>query len=337
VGAAIVATAPHEHAKTAQTLLSLGWNVLVEKPVALNLRDAQDISDLAAKSGLLAWVGMVYLFAEYLTVMRPYAHSNSRWLLEWYEPHEEVRWGGVKSTPHHVSPIEDVFPHAWSILRLAGLKSPMRIERVELGETWEPRINLSAGENSVELIIDRYAGLRRRYMRIEAQGKIYELDFTEEPGTFKIDGVVGERPPWNPLLRPLAAELSSFLAVCTGGKSPEVPVTVRESLEAVALMEDAARALLSAQARRVAEAFCATGINFEAECVIRDALFREAAMAGTRLERNSPDGVALLEAGQAFIGGEPNAFIGLSAGMEAIARPSPFLAQVREQCRAFRP
>jgi hypothetical protein len=174
-------------------------------------------------------------------------------------------------------------------------------------------------------------------LRLEAQGKHYELDFSEEPGTFKIDGVVGEEPAWNPLRRPLAAELYAFLAACAGEKSPEVPVTIRESLESVALMEDATKTLLCVQARRVAEALCATGINNMVESVIRDALFRESAIAGVRLERNSPAEMALLAASQAFIRGEPNAFQGLSASMEAIAKRSPFLAQVREECRVIRP
>jgi predicted dehydrogenase len=335
-GAAIVATAPHEHAKTAQTLLSLGWNVLVEKPAALYLDDARAISDQAVKSGLLAWVGAVYFFARYLTVMRPHVRSDSRWVLEWCEPSGETRWGEVKLTPHHVSPVEDIFPHAWSILRSAGLTVPLRVEKIDLGAAWSPRIQLVGADVSVELMINRYARSRRRYLRLETKDESCELDFSEEPGTFKINGAVQAELPWNPSRRPLAAELLAFLAACAGDGLPGVPITIRENLEAVALMEDATKALLCVQARRVAEASHTTEITNMIEDIIRDALFRELAISGVRLERNSPDELALLAASQATIRGKPNALTGLSASVGEIVRRSPFLAQVREARSALR-
>ena len=40
--------------------------------------------------------------------------------------------GEFKSTPHDVNLIEDIFPHAWSILRGAGLTEPLRIRSVDM-------------------------------------------------------------------------------------------------------------------------------------------------------------------------------------------------------------
>src|SRR5262245_52998317 len=94
----------------------------------------------------LLWVGLVYLFAPYLSVLKPYAAGKTHWRLEWCEPDEEVRWGEAKSTPHHVNVIEDVFPHAWSILRASGLTEPFEIRRVEMIDPWSVRLRLAAGQ-----------------------------------------------------------------------------------------------------------------------------------------------------------------------------------------------
>lgn len=73
-GAAIVATAPHDHAQTASRCLSAGWHVLVEKPFTLELGDARALVERAAELKRLLWVGLVYLFAPYLSVLNP-THS----------------------------------------------------------------------------------------------------------------------------------------------------------------------------------------------------------------------------------------------------------------------
>jgi predicted dehydrogenase len=44
-GAAVVATAPHDHPQTALRCLAAGWHVLVEKPFALDLGDARASSN----------------------------------------------------------------------------------------------------------------------------------------------------------------------------------------------------------------------------------------------------------------------------------------------------
>jgi GFO/IDH/MocA oxidoreductase family protein len=167
-GAAVVATAPQDHARTALTCLSAGWHLLVEKPFTLDLGDARAVVGRAAELKRHLWVGLIYLFAPYLLVMKPYAGGKTHWRLEWCEPDEEVRWGELKSTPYHVNSIEDIFPHAWAILRASGLTEPLTIRRVEMIEPWSARLHLTAGQATVELIFDRHAGFRRRYLAIEA-------------------------------------------------------------------------------------------------------------------------------------------------------------------------
>jgi hypothetical protein len=329
-GAAVVATAPHEHAQTALKCLLAGWHVLVEKPFALDLDDARAVVQRAAELKRHLWVGLVYLFAPYLSVMKPYAAGKTHWRLEWCEPDEEMRWGQLKSTPHHVNAIEDIFPHAWSILRASGLIERLEIRRVEMIEPWSVRLQLSAGEATVELVFDRHAGFRRRYVAIEADSFTCELDFSKEPGLFKVNDTVVSAPPWNPQMGPLALELSAFLAACSGQASSGVPIEASRSLEAVALMQEATKTFLELQARAIAGAAgdgCTPGLSR----VLFDAVCREAAMAGLRVSASSDEGRALSAAAQAFIWRNEEASPELSSELASVLTHSPFLAQVRER------
>jgi Oxidoreductase family, NAD-binding Rossmann fold len=336
-GAAIVATAPHDHAQTASRCLSAGWHVLVEKPLTLELGDAQALVERAAELKRLLCVGLVYLFAPYLSVLKPYASGKTHWRLEWCEPDEEVRWGEVKSTPHHVSVVEDVFPHAWSILRACGLAEPLEIRRVEMIDPWSVRLRLAAGQAMLELTFDRHAGFRRRYIAIEADSATCELDFSKEPGIFKVDGTVRSAPPWNPQMPPLALELSAFLAACAGQALPAVPVEASRSLEAVALMQEATKAFVAVQARAIADVACDSDWTPGLGRVLFEALSREAAMAGLRISESSDEGRALRAAAQAAIWRNEDAFPELSSEVASIVRRSPFLAQVRERRRQIHP
>jgi predicted dehydrogenase len=334
-GAAVIATAPHEHAQTALRCLSAGWHVLVEKPFALDLRCARAVVERAAELRRHLWVGLVYLFAPYLSVMKPYAAGNAHWRLEWCEPDEEMRWGEFKSTPHHVNVIEDIFPHAWSVLRASGLTEPLEIRHVDMIDPWSVRLHLTAGEGTVELVFDRHAGFRRRYLAIEVDNFTCELDFSKEPGLFKVNGTVVSVPPWNPEMGPLALELSAFLAACSGQASPEVPIEASRSLEAVALMQEATKAFLALQARAIAGAACGDACTPGLGCVLFEALCREAAMAGLRVSESSDEGRALSAAARAFVWRNEDAFPQLSSELASVLQRSPFLAQVRERRRAI--
>jgi len=329
-GAAVVATAPHDHAETGARLLSRGWHVLVEKPLALDLRSARALVERAAELQRHLWVGLVYLFASYLSIIKPYVGGKNCWL-EWCEPAEEIRWGELKSTPYHVTVIEDVFPHAWSILRGAGLTEPIQVQKVDMVGPDGALLHLATGEATVHLMFDRHAVRRRRYLRIEADNSRCELDFSEEPGIFKVDGKVRSDPPWRPEMRLLALELSGFLMTCAGGAPPQVPVTAAQSLEAVALMEEATKALIEYQIRAIADAICGRGSLPELGCVLFGALCREAAMAGLRIGKNSDAGRAMTAAALAVVGQEDRAVPELPAELATVVRDSSFLARILQE------
>ena len=60
---AVVATPPETHFEIAQTLLKQGISVLVEKPIAANLSDAELLIQQAEESNSVLSVGVLYAFS----------------------------------------------------------------------------------------------------------------------------------------------------------------------------------------------------------------------------------------------------------------------------------
>jgi len=50
----------------------------VEKPFTLDIGDARSVAGRAAEVKRHLWAGPVYLFAPYLSVMKPYATGKAR-------------------------------------------------------------------------------------------------------------------------------------------------------------------------------------------------------------------------------------------------------------------
>ncbi len=62
VQACVIATNSESHYRLARKALEAGRHVLVEKPLALSVREAEDLVDLAAKKGLVLMVGHLLLY-----------------------------------------------------------------------------------------------------------------------------------------------------------------------------------------------------------------------------------------------------------------------------------
>jgi len=102
-------------------------------------------------------------------------------------------------------------------------------------------------------------------------------------------------------------------------------------LEAVALMQEATKAFLAAQARAIAGAAQDSDCTPGFDRVLFEAVCREAAMAGLRVSESSDEGRALRAAAQASILRNEDTFPALSSELASIVRRSPFLAQVRKR------
>jgi predicted dehydrogenase len=76
VEAVIVATPPKSHHAIVKRALEAGKHVLVEKPLATRLSDAQELAELAESSGLVLMPGHTFIYSPAVNAVRELIHSG---------------------------------------------------------------------------------------------------------------------------------------------------------------------------------------------------------------------------------------------------------------------
>src|ERR1700722_4014049 len=76
VEAVIVATPPKSHHAIVKRALEAGKHVLVEKPLATRLDDAQELAELAESSGLVLMPGHTFIYSPAVNAVRDLIHSG---------------------------------------------------------------------------------------------------------------------------------------------------------------------------------------------------------------------------------------------------------------------
>ena len=76
VEAVIVATPPKSHHAIVKRALEAGKHVLVEKPLATRLDDAQELAELAESSGLVLMPGHTFIYSPAVNAVRELIHSG---------------------------------------------------------------------------------------------------------------------------------------------------------------------------------------------------------------------------------------------------------------------
>lgn len=74
--AVVIATPTRTHYELVKLALEAGKHVLVEKPLALNLHEAEELADLAESKGLILAVGHVFLFNKGVLAIRDLIRSG---------------------------------------------------------------------------------------------------------------------------------------------------------------------------------------------------------------------------------------------------------------------
>ena len=220
--AVIVANAARDHVAAGLWALERGASVLIEKPLALSLRDAHNLADSASRhKGLLA-VAHVLRFTRYLTNfsnMLPAWRDVSSINLEWVDPAGEQRYGEAKQYDSSVPVFVDCLPHAISVLQsafrqLPKLAGPPTVE--DGGSRVTLPLMLSDRPCCVQL--QRNGPSRLRRLSVKTSSGLLTLDFTVEPGVIFLgnQSFRGDHC-WDSEVRPLAGLLNAFLTAASGG------------------------------------------------------------------------------------------------------------------------
>jgi predicted dehydrogenase len=217
--AVVVATPTVTHREVAGRLLAAGCHVLVEKPIAATVAEAEELVGLAREHGRVLAVGHVEYHNPAVTAALALA-DRVRYL-------ETHRLSPFTARSVDVDVILDLMIHDLQIALAVAGEAPVEVravgvpvltDKVDLCHAWfEFRSGLVA-----TLTASRVSAERVRKLRLFARDSYFSVDYAEQSVSAAQLLRHGARPEIAPreveVVRrePLAAELEAFVRVCRG-------------------------------------------------------------------------------------------------------------------------
>jgi predicted dehydrogenase len=237
--AVVVATPTVNHRETAGGLLEAGCHVLVEKPIAASLAEADELLGLAAAHGTVLAVGHV----EYHNP----AVQAALLLAEQVRYLEAQRLSPFTARSVDVDVILDLMIHDMQItlavageppLEIRAVGVPVLTDKVDLCHAW---IEFPSGLVA-NLTASRVSSERIRKLRLFARDSYFSVDYAEQSVSAaqlvrQANGppLIAPRVVEVEKQEPLASELAAFLAACRGESSTAVSGRSGRDALAVAL------------------------------------------------------------------------------------------------------
>ena len=229
-----VCTPASTHAEIVRAFLSAGTHVLVEKPIATDLDEADELVRLASEVGLVLTVGHQerYVFAQ-------------SGLLDGDEPplHVEcVRAGPWTGRGADVGVVLDLMIHDLDLVHrlvpgpVTGVSAVARSVHGGMTDEVSAKLEFEGGAR-VDLFASRVAETRKRSMRLVYGDGTIDIDFL----TRTVRNSTGRQIRPLALRDPLGESVAAFVtAVQAGGTALVRPEEARDALETALLIEDAA-------------------------------------------------------------------------------------------------
>jgi predicted dehydrogenase len=238
IDAAVVATPTVTHADLGRRLLALGVDLLVEKPIAASLNEADELLDAAETAGRVLAVGHVEFHNPAVAALLR-APGSPRFV-------EIERLGGFSPRSLDVDVIADLMIHDIQILQtldgsevteIRAVGVPVLSERIDIVSA---RLafasglvaNVTASRVSSEKVRKLRAFYTDRYRSLDYQAqeiKGYRLEQDGEDRQIQVETISVEKA------EPLRCELQEFVAACRGEASRSVDGTVARRALATAL------------------------------------------------------------------------------------------------------
>lgn len=229
-----VCTPASTHAEIVRAFLSAGTHVLVEKPIATELEEADELVRLAADIGLVLTVGHQerYVFAQ----SGLFDHDDAPLFVEC------VRAGPWTGRGADVGVVLDLMIHDLDLVHrlvpgaVTDVNAVSRSVHGRLPDEVSAQLTFEGGQR-VDLFASRVADARKRTMRLVYRDGAIEIDFlsrTVRNGTGRIIRPLA-------LHDPLGESVAAFVtAVQAGGTALVRPEEARHALETALMIEDAA-------------------------------------------------------------------------------------------------
>lgn len=225
VDAVSLAVPTVEHARIGCRLLEMGLDVLVEKPIAASLEEADRLIEAASRAGRVLQVGHLERFNPGLVAVMPFLNRPL-----YFEVH---RLGVFTPRSLDIDVVYDVMIHDLDILlaivdapveEIKAVGIPVLTERVDIAHA---RLTFASGAVA-NVTASRVSTERVRKLRFFQQHEYISVDFTRQDALRIRVAEPGPQPKFDfanlPTVReePLHAELNAFVESVQMRKAPRV-------------------------------------------------------------------------------------------------------------------
>jgi len=246
-----VASPAVTHAEIVRAFLNAGAHVLVEKPIATSIEEADALITLAERMGLILTVGHQERFV--------FAHTG---LLDYDDAPLEVscwRQGPWSGRGTDVSVVLDLMIHDLDLVhqlilgKVRSVQARGRIEKAGFADEVSAAVLFDNGAVA-RLETSRIAETRRRGMRAVYADGVVEIDFLTRKVTNTTPRALSELEVGDPLAESVAA----FVEAAHSGQPPLVrPRQARRALETALLIDEASERSGALRSRRELVAYAA--------------------------------------------------------------------------------
>jgi predicted dehydrogenase len=246
-----VASPATTHSAIVRAFLNAGAHVLVEKPIATSIEEADSLISLAEKTGRILTVGHQERFV--------FAHTG---LLDYEETPLEVscwRTGPWSGRGADVSVVLDLMIHDLDLVhqlisgKVRNVHARGRTEKGRFADEVTAAVLFENGALA-RLETSRIAAERRRGMRAVYSDGVVEIDFLTRKVTNTTPRVLKELEAGDPL----GESVASFVEAARGGKAPLVrPRQARRALETALLIDEASERTSQIRERAEVTAYAA--------------------------------------------------------------------------------
>lgn len=229
VDAAIISAPTQFHYQIAKPLLESGIHCLVEKPITLNVDEAQDLIEVAQKNNVVLQVGHVERFNPAIIAAAPYV-NNPRFI-------EVNRLGPYDPRTAHIGVVLDLMIHDLDMLfylvkdKVVSFEAHGAKVLSETEDIAKVRLKFANGcvadVSASRVTVEKYRRIRifqpDAYISIDYAGKKFKM-YKKKEGVEKITSIfdIDIKKPKIPSNEPLFYELDNFLNSVIEGKKPMV-------------------------------------------------------------------------------------------------------------------
>ena len=226
VDAVSISTPTVSHCEIALQLMDAGINVLVEKPIARSLAEADRMIEVANSKGILLQVGHIERFNPAFKALQAHVRNPL-----FFEVH---RMGIFTPRSLDIDVVMDLMVHELDIVTTLVGTEVTRLDAVGV-PILTPRIDLANARLEFEggcianITASRVAGERLRKLRLFQPNEYYSLDYADQQVSMcrLVQGAEGRPEIVAGMLEiekrePLAAEIDHFLECVLSGTRPLV-------------------------------------------------------------------------------------------------------------------